>query len=352
MSIINEQNTKEHSYPVYGRQFKSYRWYKPIVVAVLFLIFYFVLAAVLTAAVVYITYGGLPTLDELKTNTIFASGYDNMDLANPWQSVMILGSIAAMIPALWLASGIVRDRPFSSYSSARGGWSSKVFWKAFPVAFICISVPILIDELVYKHNIDNYQMKFTLASFAVVTILGPLQCIAEEYAFRGLLMQTFGSWFRVPVIAVILQAALFAVMHPYNMIGKLGILASGCVFGLSAWIGRGIEVSSALHIANNMTIFYLQGMNMSTIDSTSTTHDFILEICTGAAYVLIIYIISRRHNWFNKIRHNDLAAWNGRIDAKIAKKEAKAAAKAEKKAAKNAPVGTHEESAPGKHFKG
>ena len=155
MSIINEQNTKEHSYPVYGRQFKSYRWYKPIVVAVLFLIFYFVLAAVLTAAVVYITYSGLPTFDELKTNTIFASGYDNMDLANPWQSVMILGSIAAMIPALWLASGIVRDRPFSSYSSARGGWSSKVFWKAFPVAFICISVPILIDELVYKHNIDN-----------------------------------------------------------------------------------------------------------------------------------------------------------------------------------------------------
>jgi hypothetical protein len=186
----------------------------------------------------------------------------------------------------------------------------------------------------------------------VVTILGPLQCIAEEYAFRSLLMQTFGSWFRIPVIAVILQAVVFASQHPYNTVGKIGILVSGCVFGLSAWIGRGIEVSSALHIANNMTIFYLQGMNMSTIDSTSTTHDFILEICTGAAYVLIIYIISRRHNWFNKIRHNDLAAWNGRIDAKIAKKEAKAAAKAEKKAAKNAPVGTHEESAPGKHFKG
>ena len=351
MSIIDSSNTKEHSYPVYGRQFKSYRWYKPIIVGVLFLAFYVALAAILTMTIVHTTYGGLPTLDELKRSTIFAMGYDDMDLANAWQSVLSLGAVAIIIPALWLASAIVRDRPFSSYSSARGGWSSKVFWKAFPVAFVCISIPILVDELVYKHNIDNFQMKYTLASFAVVTILGPLQCIAEEYAFRGLLMQTFGSWFRVPVIAVILQAAVFAAMHPYNMIGKIGILVSGLVFALSAWIGRGIEVSSALHIANNMTLFYLQGMNLSTIDSTSTTHDFILELCTGAAYVILIFIISRRHNWFNKIRRDDAAAWNGRIDAKIAKKEAKATAKAEKKAEKTAPIGTHEESAPGKHFK-
>ena len=33
------------------------------------------------------------------------------------------------------------------------------------------------------------------------------------------------------------------------------------------------------------------------------------------------------------------------------RKEAKKAAKAEKKAAKNEPIGEHEESAPGKHFK-
>ena len=353
MAKIDSTNAKEHSYPVYGRQFKSYKWYKPVIVGVLFFIFYLLFAGLLMAGMVFIAgQGATPDTFVERLTSIFANSYDAMELANAMQSIVSLGSVAVMIPALWLASAIVRDRPFSSYSSSRGGWSSKVFWRTFPVAFVCIGIPIIIDNLFYYHNLGNFQMKFTLASFAVVTILGPLQCIAEEYAFRGLLMQTFGSWFRVPVIAVILQAALFAVMHPYNMIGKLGIVVSGCVFALSAWIGRGLEVSSAFHIANNMTIFYLQGMNLSTIDSTSTTHDFILEICTGAAYVLIIYIISRRHNWFNKIRHNDLAAWNGRIDAKIAKKEAKAAAKAEKKAAKNAPVGTHEESAPGKHFKG
>ena len=352
MAKIDSTNAKEHSYPVYGRQFKSYKWYKPVIVGVLFFIFYLLFAGLLMAGMVFIAgQGATPDVLIERLKSMFANSYDDMELADAMQSIVSLGSVAVMIPALWLASAIVRDRPFSSYSSSRGGWSSKVFWRTFPVAFVCIGIPIIIDNLFYYHNLGNFQMKFTLASFAVVTILGPLQCIAEEYLFRGLLMQTFGSWFRLPIIAVILQSVIFALMHPYNTIGQIGIFVSGCVFALSAWIGRGIEISSAYHIVNNMTIFYMQGMNLATIESNSTMHDLLLESCTGVVFVLLIFIISRRHNWFNKIRHDDAAAWNGRIDAKIAKKEAKATAKAEKKAEKNAPVGTHEESAPGKHFK-
>ena len=352
MAKIDSTNAKEHSYPVYGRQFKSYKWYKPVIVGVLFFIFYLLFAGLLMAGMVFIAgQGATPDVLIERLKSMFANSYDDMELADAMQSIVSLGSVAVMIPALWLASAIVRDRPFSSYSSSRGGWSSKVFWRTFPVAFICIGIPIIIDNLFYYHNLGNFQMKFTLASFAVVTILGPLQCIAEEYLFRGLLMQTLGSWFRLPIIAVILQSVIFALMHPYNTIGQIGIFVSGCVFALSAWIGRGIEISSAYHIVNNMTIFYMQGMNLATIESNTTMHDLLLESCTGVVFVLLIFIISRRHNWFNKIRHDDAAAWNGKIDAKIAKKEAKATAKAEKKAEKNAPIGEHEESAPGKHFK-
>ncbi len=352
MATIDSTNAKEHSYPVYGRQFKSYKWYKPVIVGVLFFVFYILFAGLLMGGMVFIAgRGATPDVFIERLKSMFANSYDAMELADAMQSIVSLGGVAVMIPALWLASAIVRDRPFSSYSSSRGGWSSKVFWRTFPVAFICIGIPIIIDNLFYYHTLGNFQMKFTIASFAVVTILGPLQCIAEEYLFRGLLMQTLGSWFRLPIIAVILQSVIFALMHPYNTIGQIGIFVSGCVFALSAWIGRGIEVSSAYHIVNNMTIFYMQGMNLATIESNTNMHDLMLGLCTDAVFVILIFIISRRHNWFNKIRHDDAAAWNGRIDAKIAKKEAKATAKAEKKAEKNAPVGTHEESAPGKHFK-
>ena len=351
MSIINSSNTKEHTYPTYGRQFRSYRWFKPIIAGMLFMFFYLVLAVILIFGVAYIKGGGTPDLAGLLSNKIFTKSYDDMDLANAWQSVLSLGSVAAMIPALWLTSVIVRDRPFSSYSSARGGWSSKVFWKAFPIALICISIPIIIKDLFFEHDISDFEMKFTWFSFLVVTILGPLQCIAEEYAFRGLLMQTFGSWFRLPAVAVILSSAVFAAMHPYDMIGKTGILVSGIVFAATAWIGRGIEVSSAFHICNNMTIFYLQGMNLSTISTESKISDLIFEICTGAAFIALIYIASRRHNWFNRIRRDDLTAWNQKIDEKLARKEAKKAAKAGKTVEIAEEAGAHEASAPGKHFK-
>ena len=355
MTMIDSSNAGEHSYPVYGRQFKSYRWYKPVIAAVLFIFFYLLLAVMLFFGVAYFIGGGTLAFDLMLKNNVFTASYDDMDLANAWQSVLGLGSVAVMIPALWLTSVIVRDRPFSSYSSARGGWSSKVFWKAFPIAFICISVPIAIKDIFFEHDIKDFEMKYTLIGLAVVTVLGPLQCIAEEYAFRGLLMQTFGSWFRLPAIAVIFSSAVFASMHPYDMIGKIGILVSGLVFAVTAWIGRGIEVSSAFHICNNMTIFYLQGMNLSTISTESKMSDLIFEICTGAAFIALIYIASRRHNWFNSIRRDDLAAWNQKIDEKVARKEAKKAAKAEKKAEQTVEIaeeaGAHEESAPGKHFK-
>ena len=355
MARIDSTNAAEHSYPIYGRQFKSYRWYKPILVFILFAIIYMILGVILTLAVSAGSGAGMQGIVGEATRNVFSGSYDDMDLANTWQSVMSLGSVTLMIPALWLASLIVRDRPFSSYSSSRGGWSSKVFWKVFPVAFLCISAPILVDNLFIEHRLNDFQMKFTIVGLIVVTILGPLQCIAEEYVFRGLLMQTFGSWFRIPVIAVILQSIVFVCMHPYDMLGKIEMLITGSVFAVTAWLGRGIEVSAAFHICNNMTIFYLQGMNMATISTESSLEDVIFSSVCGIIYTVIIFIISKKTNCFNKIRHNDLARWNEKYEAKMARKEAKKAAKAEKRAAKQGEAGAHEkvqeENIEGKHFK-
>ena len=116
MSIIDSSNAREHSYPVYGRQFKSYRWYKPIITAVLFFGIYTGLALLLFVGVMFAIRNEV-TPDSLQSvlASIFATDYDSMDLANPWQSIVSLGGVAVMIPALWLASLIVRDRPFSSY---------------------------------------------------------------------------------------------------------------------------------------------------------------------------------------------------------------------------------------------
>ena len=323
MRYIDETHRKERSYPTYGRQFPAYKWYKPILVGIVFLVFYLILTVGLIIGMG--VFKGVSTGNS-DMSELFAQlelGYDGMDMSDPMQCLYSLGGIAIMIPALWLASLIVRDRPFSSYSSSRGGWSSKVFWRVFPVAFLCITIPILFMELVVHHHYSDFSVRFTLGGFIVLTILGPLQCIAEEYIFRGFLMQTLGSWVRVPIIAVIIQSLIFAAGHPYNRIGQIGIFITGMVFAVSAWLGRGLEVPAAMHICNNMTIFYLQGLNMTTISSQSDMEEIIFDVVTGAIYLIFIFALSKKTKWFDRVRKNDLAKAREKYARKAAKKAAK-----------------------------
>lgn len=327
MDRIDERNNMQHQYPTYGRQFAAYRWYKPIIVALIFAIVYLFayLACFLGIGILYGVATNNP--DPSFMFNALVTSYEEIDVTDPLQTVYNLGANALMIPCLALAALIVRDRPMSSYSSARGGWSHGVFWKCFLVAFVCKGIPILVDTFIVEHAAADYKMKFTIAGFIVLTIIGPLQCISEEYIFRGLLMQTIGSWVRIPVLAVILQSVLFAAAHPYNMTGKVAIAVSGLTFALTAWIARGIEASSALHVVNNMMIFYLLGLNMTSIGTDVGYDSLIIDIVTGAAYVVAIWYISRKTDWFNIIQKDDVAIANARYEEKRARKAARKAAK-------------------------
>ena len=336
MYYIDETNAKKHVYPTYGRQFDSYRWFKPVFTGALFAAIYMVLT--LAGIMAVRIWAGAAAGDTTGTDTmnkmmeIISGGYDTMDMSDPLQSVLQLGSLAIAIPSLWLASLIVRDRPMSSYSSSRGGWSRRVFWRCMPVAFIINGLPIIINDVIIEKGYQNFTVKFTVLSFILLTILGPLQCIAEEYMFRGFVMQTFGSWFRIPVIAVILQALIFAAGHPYNRIGQIAIAISGAAFALSAWFGRGLEVSAALHIVNNMTIFYLQGFGMTTVSSDTSVSEMLIDLGIAVVYVAVIFWLSRKTRWFDKVRKDDAARVNAKLAEKKAKKAAKKAARAARKA--------------------
>ena len=306
MHEINESNKKQHVYVTYGRQFAAYRWYKPILVGLLFVIFYLLLVVMLAFGLQLAL--GFSADGSTNISQYISTGYDDFNIID-WQgSLLNLGSVAVMMPALALAALVVRDRPFSSYSSARGGWSSRVFFRCLLVALICVGLPIVLLGLIEgDHAPVN---KFTLISFVVLTLIGPLQCIAEEYVYRGLLMQTLGSWFRIPVIAVILQAAVFAASHPYNWIGKVEILISGLAFGLAAWIGRGVEASAALHVVNNMTIFYLVGLDLAKIGSETSIESLIESAILYGLYTIAIFFISRKTKLFDSVKKEDAAIAN------------------------------------------
>ena len=325
MFYIDETNRKQHCYVTYGRQFLRYKWYKPLITGLLFLIFYVLFAVAAALGVGY--FGGAvtgQTIMQILSNA--GTTYDDLNVNNFFESVLNLGQVALMIPALFVARLIVRDRPFSSYSSSRGGWHSGLFFRYLGICVITVVIPLLIHEY-FTEGFKPLDIKFTLAGFLAVLILGPIQCIAEEYVFRGLLMQTLGSWIRIPVIAVILQAVLFAASHPYNWTGKCAILASGLGFGMAAWIGRGIELSSAIHVANNMTAFILMGLGQEHIQTEVSRENMIFDICMYSANVIVLFILSRKTDWFNKGRKDDLTIANDKETARRARKAGKKAGK-------------------------
>ena len=206
--------------------------------------------------------------------------------------------VAILLPSLYLATKIVKDRPFSSYSSSRGGQNNQLYLKAFIIPFILFLVVGIIEHAILG-NVGNYH--FTILFFIILLIIVPLQCIAEEYVFRGLLMQTLGSWFNIPLLAVILQAIIFGFTHGYNGIGNIGIIISGLVMGFLAWKANGLEVSSAFHTANNLSFSLLVMFGIQSTTSTIQMADLIISTTSTVIFGILLYYIGKRSNWFGEI---------------------------------------------------
>ncbi|WP_296873086.1 CPBP family intramembrane glutamic endopeptidase [uncultured Methanobrevibacter sp.] len=209
--------------------------------------------------------------------------------------------IIMIIPSLYIATKIVGDRPFSSYSSSRGGWNFKLFLKALIIPLIALLIYNAVESAI-KGPEGTYH--FSILFLIVSIILVPLQCIAEEYVYRGLIMQTFGSWFKIPVVAILLQAILFSVSHGYNSLGLVEIFVSGIVFGFLTWKTNGIEVSSAMHTANNFAISLFVMFGLKSTTSTPLFNDVVMSIIFDIILCAIMYYVGMKTNWFGEIKEN------------------------------------------------
>ncbi|MBP3791741.1 MAG: CPBP family intramembrane metalloprotease [Methanobrevibacter sp.] len=279
-------------YTTFPRTFEKYRWYKPILVFIIGAIIFLILSLILTAVFSAI-YG-----DNIMYQ-LMHGGYEimNTEIGEIYSHL----GVAIMIPSLYLATRIVKDRPFSSYSSSRGGWNRNLYLKAFIIPFILFLIVGVIEAAILGNTGDYH---FSILFFIILLIVVPLQCIAEEYVFRGLIMQTFGSWFNIPILAVILQAITFGLTHGYNGIGNIGIIISGLVMGFLAWKSNGLEVSSAFHTANNLSLSLLVMFGIQSTTSTIQMSDLIISTTGTVIFGILLYYIGKRSNWFGEIPEN------------------------------------------------
>ena len=108
-------------------------------------------------------------------------------------------------------------------------------------------------------------------------------------------MQTFGAWFRIPLAAIILQSVVFTIGHGYNIAGISEVFVSGIIYGIFTWKTNGIEVSSAIHTANNLAVslFFMFGINMAT--------DLIVAVGLDIVIAAIMYYVGRKTDWFGEL---------------------------------------------------
>jgi hypothetical protein len=95
----------------------------------------------------------------------------------------------------------------------------------------------------------------------IVLFLTPLQAAGEEYLFRGWIMQNVGSWFRHPVVGLVVGLAVSAVaFSAAHGSPDVWILADLGVFALTAgiltWRTGGLEAGIAIHAVNNIGVFF------------------------------------------------------------------------------------------------
>ena len=290
------RNNSERDFAAYPRRINAYKWYKLLLVGLLFVAFNVIAMFAI----------------ELITKLAFSvnvssTGYDDMDFFTAAGAFNNGATAAVVIPCIILAAAIVKDRPLSSYFSSMGGWRWKVFLKTFVAGLIIVGIPTALWYFLKGRTGD---VVFSLGGFLILTLFVPLQGIDEELLFRGFIMQTASSWFRLTAVGVIAQTVIFTLVHTYNIVGTISIAVSAVLYALVCLYSKGIESPSALHIFNNITQIYMAGIGYGFISSQQTVPETVFNLTLKVLFFLFILYADRKLHWFDEVKYDDVAQFN------------------------------------------
>lgn len=134
----------------------------------------------------------------------------------------------------------------------------------------------------------------------VMLITTPLQAAAEEYFFRGYLMQSLGAMVRSPWFGILISAAVFTLFHTST---NVALVADRFAFGvLAGWLvvrTGGLEAAIGAHVANNVSAFALAALTTSMAEVKAVTEvtwaAAAWDIGRFAFFALCIVLLARGH---------------------------------------------------------
>ncbi len=233
-----------------------YRWWKPLLC--LLLVVPMALLLIVVAVVPVIVAGlvtGAPDLVAYVTQA--TSETTNL---GPVGFLYVNLSLIALIPAAGLSIWIVHGIRPRFLSSVRGGlrwrWLLRCLVIVVPLWALYIGISVAVEPS------SSPRPAQWVALLVMVVLLTPLQAAAEEYLFRGWIMQNVGAWFAHPiaglVVSLVVSAVAFSAAHlspdPW-VLGSIACLAIAS--GVAAWRTGGLEAGIAMHAVNNIFAFFV-----------------------------------------------------------------------------------------------
>lgn len=231
---------------------------------------------------------------ELKQVTASSMLYLNLALASLTLVAMGLVRVLHRLRPRWL-------------SSVRPGIRWKFLFACIGLGVIALAVSVAVGSVLPGDSVGVGKanpITGTLISLAVVVLLTtPLQAIGEEYAFRGYLMQAFGSLFArravANVVALLGSATLFALAHgAQNFPLFFDRFAFGLMAGAVVILTGGLEAGIALHVLNNLLAFgiaiFFGDVNGALNVTEATWWQIPVTVVQNGVYLVLALLVARR----------------------------------------------------------
>lgn len=227
---------------------------------------------------------------------------DTFDLYRPLDFTISMLAVILMLPAIWLGFRLAGCNPAGLLSSVAGRlrwrWLLRCLIRAGAVLAVTFAVDLTTTLALAPagEEIDwRPAPTGSLILVLVILLLTPLQAAAEEYVFRGALMQTIGAWLRHPAWAILLPTPLFVLGHLYDLPGQLSVGVFAVAAGWITWRTGGLEAAIALHVVNNLVALLVGAAGFFDLNATGAGWwAAVVSALVPIGYVLWVDAIWRR----------------------------------------------------------
>ncbi|MFC7403293.1 CPBP family intramembrane glutamic endopeptidase [Citricoccus sp. GCM10030269] len=222
-----------------------------------------------------------------------------MDLHQPVTALLALGMIAIALPAVLIGVRVGGWRA-GLVSSVAGRFRWRLLVRCLAVAAALYAtvqgVGLFVEQPEGLADDIPGLAGEGLWMLVMVVLVVPLQATAEEFLFRGLLMQSIGAWLRHPAWTILLPVPLFMIGHEYSWIGQIDIFVFAVAMGWLTWRTGGLEAAIGLHIVGNTFAFAAGAFGLADLNATEI-NPWAVAI---SVFVTLLYcaIVGQARRWW------------------------------------------------------